>query len=64
MRKLLILAEVSLILFLLYYLTGVLTSLGFHNWQKPLFGNPILSSILLLFVLPLSTLVLTRRNPG
>ena len=63
-KKILIVAEVSLILFLLYYLTGVLTSLGFHNWQKPLFGNPILSSILLLFVLPLSTLLLTRRNPG
>lgn len=63
-KKILIVGEVSLILILLYYLTGVLTSLGFHNWQKPLFGNPILSSILLLFVLPLSTLVLTRRNPA
>ena len=63
-RKIVIIAEISLILALFFYLKGLFGSLGFHNWQKPLFGTPILSSILLLFVLPLSTLVLTRRNPG
>jgi len=63
-RKIGILVEISLILVLFWYLNGLFTSLGIHNWQKPLFGTPILSSILLLFVLPLSTLVLTRRNPG
>ena len=63
-RKILILAEVSLILILFLYLNGLFRSLGFHSWQKPLFGTPILSSILLLFVLPLSTLILARRNPG
>ena len=64
LRKIVILAEVSLILILFLYLNGLFRSLGFHEWQKPLFGTPILSSILLLFVLPLSTLLLTRRNPG
>lgn len=64
LRKMVILAEVSLILILFLYLNGLFRSLGFHDWQKPLFGTPILSSILLLFVLPLSTLLLTRRNPG
>ena len=63
-RKIPTLAEISLILVLLFYLNGVIRSAGFHNWQRPLFGNPILSSILLLFVLPISTLILTRRNPG
>ena len=63
-RKIGILVEISLILVLFWYLNGLFTSLGIHNWQKPLFGTPILSSILMLFVLPLSTLVLTRRNPG
>ena len=63
-RKIGILVEISLILVLFWYLNGLFTSLGIHNWQKPLFGTPILSSILMLFVLPLPTLILTRRNPG
>lgn len=63
-RKILIVAEVSIILVLFLYLNEVLSSAGFHAWQVPLFGTAILSSILLLFVLPLSTLILARRNPG
>ena len=63
-RKMLIVAEVSLIIGLFFYLLGVFRSLGFNDWQEPLFGKAILSLILLIFVLPLSTLILTRRNPG
>ncbi len=63
-RKILIVAEVSVILVLFLYLIDILSSVGFHAWQVPLFGWPIMSSTLLLFVLPLSTLILPRRNPG
>ncbi len=63
-RKVLILAEISLILVLFFYLLGAFRSLGFGDWQEALFGKEILSTILLLFFLPLSTLILTRRNPG
>ena len=63
-RKTLIVAEVSLILVLFLYLNRVLLSSGFGDWQELVFGRTILSGILLMFVLPLSTLVLRRRNPG
>ena len=63
-RKILIVAEVSLILVLFFYLRGVLKSSGFSDWQELMFGAAILSSCLLFFVLPLTSLVLTHRNPG
>ncbi len=63
-RKILIVVEISLILFLFLYLNEVLKSSEFHDWQELVFGRTILSAILLMFVLPLSTLILTRRNPG
>ncbi len=63
-RKILIVAEVSLILVLFFYLKGVLKSSGFGDWQEPVFGAAILSSCLLFFVLPLSTLFVTHCNPG
>ena len=63
-RKILIVAEVSLILILFFYLRGVLKSSGSSDWQELMFGAAILSSCLLFFVLPLTSLVLTHRNPG
>ena len=63
-KKILIVAEVSLILVLFFYLKGVLKSSGFGDWQEPVFGRAILSSCLLFFVLPLSSLFVTHRNPG
>jgi membrane protease YdiL (CAAX protease family) len=62
-KKTLILAEVSLILVLFLFLRGVLKSSGFGDWQEPLFGASILSSCLLFFVLPLTALIVTRRDP-
>ena len=62
--RLMIVTEVAFILVLFFYLLGVFRSWGFGDWQAPLFGKAILSSILLFFVLPLSTLILRRRNPG
>ena len=46
-RKILIVAEVSLILVLFFYLRGVLKSSGFSDWQELMFGAAILSSCLL-----------------
>jgi hypothetical protein len=63
-RKILIVAEVSLILVLFFYLKGILKSSGFGDWQEPLFGAAILSSCLLFLALPLTSVIVTRRNPG
>ena len=62
MRKILILAEVALVLLLFFYLRGVFKSSGFSAWQTPLFGRAILSSCLLFFVLPLASLLVKPRN--
>ena len=62
-RKILIVVEVTLILALFFYLRGVLRSSGFGDWQEPLFGAAILSSCLLFFVLPLTSLIV-HRDPG
>jgi membrane protease YdiL (CAAX protease family) len=64
MRKILIVAEVSLILVLFFYLKGVLKNSGFGDWQEPLFGAAILSSCLLWFALPLTSLIVTHRDSG
>ena len=64
MKKLLLVAEVALILVLFFYLRVVLKSAGFGDWQEPVFGRAILSSCLLFFVLPLSVALVTRRNPS
>ena len=62
-RKLAILVEVVLILVLFFFFRGVLRDSGFSAWQSPRFGAPILSSLMLFFILPMSTLLWTRRNP-
>lgn len=63
-RKILIIAEISLVIVLWFYLSGLLRRSDFSDQQQLVFGAAILSSTLLFFVLPLSTLILTRRNPG
>ena len=64
-RKILSVAEISLILVLSLYLNReVLQNSRFGDWEELVFGSPILGKTLLLFILPLPTLILTRRNPG
>lgn len=57
-------AEVALVLALFLYIRHPLKSFGFGDWQEPIFGAPILSSCLLLFVLPLIFVLISGRNSG
>lgn len=62
--RVLIVAEVFVVLVLFFVLRAALRAAGFSAWQEPLFGAAILSSCLLLFVLPLAARLVAGQVPG
>lgn len=64
MKKYTAAVEIALVLAFFLYAKQFLRSIGFGNWQEPLFGAPVVSSCLLFFVLPLAVVFAGGREPG
>lgn len=64
MKRIGVLAEVALVLALFLYIRILWRGSGFGDWQESVFGAAILSSCLLLFILPLIFVLITGRDPG
>ena len=64
MKRMAALVEVGLVLASFLVLRTQIKGTGFGAWQESTLGAAIVSSALLFFVLPMSVMIATRRNPG
>ena len=64
MKRVAALVEVGLVLALFLILRTQIKGTGFAAWQASALGGAIVSSAVLFFVLPMSVMIATRRNPG